>query len=119
MYNYKTYKFYTKKGERLSIYGIQNGENIEIITIPCSKNDQFIKKTGDSLFKSIKETPGTLTKHDIKVIKGEDQRDFIRYCNSNFYKEINIKIDPMVKINNIYNTLGGRNCTIINAIYKK
>ena len=58
---FSTFKFYDKKGRRLSIFcekpeiSSPHENNIWVITvIPCRKQDEFNKKTGKSLYEEIK-----------------------------------------------------------------
>jgi len=39
-----TYVYYTGKQQRLAIHAKENGDNIEITVLKCSKKDQFTKK---------------------------------------------------------------------------
>ena len=77
-YQYSTYVFYNKKGERLSIFY----NNREITAIPCSRKDIFRRKIGKLLY-----TTGVYNRVErVTISKDFSQREFINWCNTQYYR---------------------------------
>lgn len=83
MKEFRTYKFYNNKKQRLTIVGQCENEKIKIITIPCNRKDQFCKKKGYDIYQEILK--GKEFIHNSYEISGEDARDFIRHCHSMYF----------------------------------
>lgn len=85
MRQYRTYNFYTPKGNRLTIVGEQVEDNkIDVIIIPCSKKDFFSKKKGIELYNEIKSGSNKKTSCTFATISGDSPKDFIRWCRGKY-----------------------------------
>lgn len=93
---YVTYKFFNKKNNRLAIFGEVISDNIAVTVIPCSKNDQFIKKKARELYENIKK--GESVYYESFNLKGTDASDFFRWCKSKYYKKLFIEADETALI---------------------
>lgn len=80
IWDFKCHKYYDKKGRRLSIYAQKMGEYLEIVVIPCSKEDKFKKKEADHLFLTVPYTP-----ESIKIENNKPRSTFLKWCKENFY----------------------------------
>lgn len=80
-----TYRYYDKKGRRLTIGAEQEGSSVIIKVITCSLDDQFCKRVGREALSSadgdfditLYEIPNSLL-----TIKS-----FLLWCDENFYKK--------------------------------
>ena len=106
----QTYKYYLPTGERLGIFYDDAGT---VTVVPCSKKDQFSKRSSKELYQltSIKYLGKTTFEHmtiPIKHWKFEVvfncQEQFLEWCNNNykrmFYKYIAVK-GKIVKIEKV------------------
>ena len=83
IWDYKCHKYYDKYGKRLSIYAQKMGDYLEVVVIPCSKEDKFIKKEADKLFLTKPYTPKV-----VKIENNKPRSTFLHWCKYNFYLPI-------------------------------
>lgn len=97
----RTYKFYTKKGQRLAVFGQVTPEGyIKIFILTCSKDDQFSKKfalecynnfikDGKTIYVDKEGNPQEFHPYQetIKVIDEKPKFTFIKYCKLNLYRK--------------------------------
>ena len=77
-YQYSTYVFYNKNGERLSMFY----NNREITAIPCSVKDIFRRRIGKLLY-----TTGVYNRVErFTISKDFSQREFINWCDAQYYR---------------------------------
>lgn len=106
-YNYKTYKYYTKKGERLTIYGNVHEDRLQITILKCSKKDVFKKKSSDiELERLIKDRvlygihPEALStgyaQYYIPITNGKPKNTFLEYCRVNFHRQVEVAVRSYV-----------------------
>ena len=89
----QTYKFNTKKNERLAIFLNKD----ELVVFKCSLQDNFSKKVARAAFEEylMSRTFGTECKFNPKVIKLERElsgKEFYIHCKENFRQ---IKTTPL------------------------
>jgi len=106
-YNFKTYKYYTKKGERLTIYGTISEHGLMITILKCSKKDVFKKKSSDiELERLIKEgvLPGIhvealstgYAQYYIPILNEKPKNTFLSYCRMNFHRQVEVAVRSYV-----------------------
>lgn len=97
-----TYKFYDEKGRRMAIFASMTETNKEgeagplhIITITCSKKDQFSKKWAKVAFEAlqrpllkgeVRELPFHPNQYFVNIKDNKPKWTFIRWCEEMFYK---------------------------------
>lgn len=89
----QTYKFYTKKNERLAIFLNEK----ELVVFKCSLQDNFSKKVAREAFAEYlrNKIEGTGCKYNPKVIPLEKElsgKEFYIHCKENFRQ---IKTSPL------------------------
>lgn len=97
---FNTYRFYNRKGQRLSIFATtkpgvdSNGTTcgLSIYVVTCSKLDKFSKKAVRTAFEEGQRL-GNFRLQGINPViinlpctVGDSKRVFMEYCNKNFYK---------------------------------
>jgi hypothetical protein len=78
----QTYKFHTKKGERLAIF-LHNGK---VVIFRCSKDDQFSRKVARRAFYEYEYGIGS--EYHPEVIEAPEIKtgtDFFNWCKSRYY----------------------------------
>lgn len=101
MTQFATYAFYDKKGRRLSVFcRFLNALEAEIVTITCSKSDQFSKKISRAMYAEyISGEPFTFKPTTkivaIKLEEGE-QTTLINYCQANYYTFVQVEMPVTV-----------------------
>jgi len=94
---YATYKFYTHKGERLAIFGKDNGDGrLKIVMFKCSKKDQFSKQMARKAFVLYNNgVDGEFHPERIDVVIGAGNSaryEFIKFCFDNYYQKKSIAL---------------------------
>ena len=86
-----TYKFYTKKGDRLALFGQEWDGELKIVAIRCSRRDMFSKYSAKWAYSQW--ACGTKTKYhptelSVNILNGETPRHaFNRWCEDNYYRK--------------------------------
>lgn len=115
-----TYKFYNRKGQRLSIFattreGITDTNvtcGLSIYIVTTSKQDQFNKRWVRTAFEA-GQAKGSFTDTGINPViinlpctLGDSKKVFMQYCNQNFYKietnqimgtNVGLQFDALIK----------------------
>jgi len=106
-YNFKTYKYYNVREERLTIYGeIIDPNTIKITVLRCSKKDKFIKKLADSeadkfftdgkpITNAIDDFNEGMSQFTIPIKNGEPKNTFLRFCRDNYFMLIPSQPRPL------------------------
>lgn len=87
----KTYKFYTKAGRRLAIFGQpKEDDTMLIVVIPCSLDEKsFIKKKANKLYLDLLDDTHTeKVNHEafnIPIVDGKPGQSLIKWCRKNYY----------------------------------
>ena len=83
----QTYKFYTKKGERLAIFlrNTQTASQIEVYR--CSRKDAFRKKTARDAFNGIPQEGMTFHPEIFPMDKALTGKEFYQWCVDNYCQE--------------------------------
>ena len=88
---YRTYKFYTKKGERLAIFALPNKTQLEAIyVLRCSSKDQFSKQVAKEAFSKYLQNNKQNTKdyhfHKVELHNIEPTyANFLNVCKQYFH----------------------------------
>lgn len=101
MSEFKTYKFYTAKKQRIAAYMFAPvGDNFHVLLVFCSHKDNFNKKMADWVFSqftaghtaTITDEVTGVTYHPkletIPVISGKSKKSFVDWMDANFYRKI-------------------------------
>lgn len=89
---FTTYRYYTKKGERLAIFALpEHGRIKSIYVLRCSTHDQFHKKIARDAFKSfIQNNKKHKDYHfqEIPVDMEANYINFLTFCRKNYYLRV-------------------------------
>ena len=102
MRTFVSFQYYDQKGRRLTICGDVVDSNLQITVITCSKNDQFVRRTGKELFAQIKA--GSIQSKVGQTFNIPLEKDdvpgklFNQFCHESFFK----KVEESVRITRTY-----------------
>lgn len=88
-----TYKFYDNKKRRLSIFARKDGDSLEILVIPCSKKDKFIKRKGRDIYETVMAEVGPepskyeYDAHVLVLSESNPRKEFIEWCKKHYMKQ--------------------------------
>jgi hypothetical protein len=104
MENYfATFNFYDQKGRRLNIFAEQEGNDLKITVITCSRKDMFSKKKGRSLYeKWVTGENATEISPKVHIVPISDtkksKKEFINWCRENFMRKRIIEIEATASV---------------------
>ena len=89
---FTTYRYYTKKGERLAIFALpNNGRITSIYVLKCSTHDQFHKKIARTAFREYMENNKQHKDYHFQEIPVDMEANyisFLSFCRKNYYLRV-------------------------------
>ena len=84
------YRFYNEKGQRLALFcNYADEETVELVIIPCSKQDQFSKKEAFDMYKQLKDgdlVPSAIVLKIPIIPEERTLKTLFRYAFNNLYE---------------------------------
>lgn len=80
----QTYKFYNKQGKRMAIFGLIEGNTINIIVFPFLKSKKETVKNYRQILEYYNNWEVRPIPHKKYKMIGSDTEDFLRWCKSNY-----------------------------------
>lgn len=84
------YRFYNQKSQRLALFcNYADEETVELVIIPCSKQDQFSKKEAFAMYKQLKDgdlVPSAIVLEIPIVPEERTLKTLFRYAFNNLYE---------------------------------
>lgn len=94
---YSNLKRYDRKGNRVSVFGREIGDKIEVFVLKCSRKDQFIKSVSRGVYEQYLDGVAIDNYHpeifDIIVDEFSPKVTFLKWVSSKYLSEIILDVE--------------------------
>lgn len=101
---FSNFRRYNAKGQRLAIFcrKVEAQKDMEIFILRCSRKDIFSKKVAKDVYERYVNTGVTADYHpqvfNLLIDNNKPKYTFLRWCNNNTYKPIEMILDIPVTV---------------------